>query len=350
MQPLPRPCREVRTACAPRSADSALSSFSGISSHISDDGCRFPALIGREELTSSCPQLSAVKSSLFQCAAGDDTECSSWAAHAPGFDFLSEQIGATAGLELRIYVENIVVVGDWREDDWRTSIYGLVTSCVYVHAALSSSFCPWVWLWIKVVSGAVRDSRSQPNLPDFSLSHIFFSLLFIPSFYLFVAGAQGHIFPSLKLGLFLSLPLTLWVTAIGKRSRIRSCFHLQVEMNGGLSAAHMWLFPRKKKLLWLQTGSSTPIFLPRMWTPAHGFGQIIYRPLYQKQWKASFQQPWSEVSQHVCHDNGNLVFCLERQQILMRIHIKWNHIRHTNIGLCRHTHTGISLLQCVIWI
>lgn len=257
MQPLPRPCREVRTACAPRSADSVLSSFRGISSHISGDGCRFPALIGREELTSSCPQLSAVKSSLFQCAAGDDTECSSWAAHAPGFDFLSEQIGATAGLELRIYVENIVVVGDWREDDWRTSIYGLVTSCVYVHAALSSSFCPWVWLWIKVVSGAVRDSRSQPDLPDFSLSHIFFSLLFIPSFYLFVAGAQGHIFPSLKFGLFLSLPLTLWVTAIGKRSRIRSCFHLQVEMNGGLSAAHMWLFPRKKKLLWLLPGRRT---------------------------------------------------------------------------------------------
>lgn len=66
MQPLPRPCREVRTACAPRSADSVLSSFRGISSHISDDGCRFPALIGREELTSSCPQLSAVKSVLLE--------------------------------------------------------------------------------------------------------------------------------------------------------------------------------------------------------------------------------------------------------------------------------------------
>lgn len=51
IEPLPR--GEVIPECAPMSAGSVLSGFGGIFSHVSDDRCRFPAPIGREELTSS---------------------------------------------------------------------------------------------------------------------------------------------------------------------------------------------------------------------------------------------------------------------------------------------------------
>lgn len=58
IQPLPRSrAPALSGGCcerAPVSADSVLSSFRGIFSHVSDDRCGFPALIGREELTSSC--------------------------------------------------------------------------------------------------------------------------------------------------------------------------------------------------------------------------------------------------------------------------------------------------------
>lgn len=202
------------------------SSFRGIFSHVLEDRCRFPALIGSGELTSSCYVLNCLLWKALYSSLSLKIILSAAAEHHMLLALISSQSKSVPPQAWAcVFMWGILWLLENEERMIEEPLFMVSSQAVFTCTLLLPR--PFARVFGSESKASLVQCETAGLNPTslISASHTsFFPLLFILSFYFVAAGAQGHIFPTLKLG---------------------------------LSAVHMWLFPRKKKLLWLLPGQRT---------------------------------------------------------------------------------------------